>query len=99
MTQLVSDIAEEPVTQRDDAHRQWWGRFWNRSWIEIRADDTRRAESAIPANQHAVRIGADQAGHNRLQGEIGRVSILDRAMAAPEVAGLAAVPPQQPLDR
>ncbi|MHB9077277.1 MAG: DUF5703 domain-containing protein [Pirellulaceae bacterium] len=97
MAQLISDISKEPVAQRDDAHRQWWQRFWNRSWIDIRTDDAHTTESAIPANPHAVRIGADQVGSNRLQGEIGRVSVLDRAVTAAEVAALAAIPAQQPL--
>ncbi|MHB8957930.1 MAG: DUF5703 domain-containing protein, partial [Pirellulaceae bacterium] len=97
MTRLISEVSQETVAQQDDAHKQWWRRFWNRSWIEIRADDTRIAESIIPANKHAARIGADQVGSNRMQGEIGRVSILDRAVAAPEAAALAAIPPHQPL--
>ncbi len=68
MTQLVSDIAEEPVTQRDDAHRQWWRRFWNRSWIEIRADDTRTGgigDSRQPA------CGADWRGPGGSQSPAG----------------------------
>jgi hypothetical protein len=54
------------------AHREWWRKFWDRSWI-----CTNRAAKAslIPPNPHPLRSGEDQSGGNRFSGEIRNVQI------------------------
>jgi hypothetical protein len=34
--QIRRDVESTELKQRRDAHRQWWGSFWNRSWIYAR---------------------------------------------------------------
>ena len=60
-------------------HTRWWRDFWRRSWIEVSSatDEPRRI---VPDNRLPARIGIDQHGQNRFVGEIGRVTVLPRAV-------------------
>jgi len=66
------------------AHGRWWRDFWERSWIDVTTPDG-QGPDLVPASAHPVRIGADQQGENRFVGEIGRVTILQRAAGPEEV--------------
>lgn len=83
---------------RRRAHEEWWAERWNRSWIDARTTAGAAARRRIPANSHPLRIATDQAGGNRLAAELGRLSVLGRALAPGEVAALARRPHDQPLD-
>jgi hypothetical protein len=49
------------------AHKKWWGDFWDRSWIQATSADR---SSLFPTNDHQLRVGQDQSGQSRFQGEI-----------------------------
>jgi len=48
------------------------------------------ALAQVPANQHPIRIGADQSGANVFRGRIAAVRLYDRPLRADEVKALAA---------
>ncbi len=81
------------------AHTNWWRAFWDRSWIRATlAPGAAPVVSApVPTNAHPVRVGMDQAGANRFAGELGRVSILARALSGGAIAELSRSRPGQPL--
>ena len=81
---------------RRRAHEEWWAERWNRSWIDARTTTGAAAGRRIPSNRHPLRIATDQAGGNRLAAELGRLSVLGRALAPAEVAALARRPHDQP---
>lgn len=89
MKQLIATVSSQSAVARDDAHRLWWQRFWDRSWIDIRTNDLPRSVAAFPVNTHSMRIGVDQSGHNRFAGEIGRLSVWERALSVSEIQHLA----------
>jgi hypothetical protein len=85
---------------RRAAHEAWWTDRWNRSWIVAEQSNViPAAGSAIPDNDYPVRIGTDQHGGNRLAGEVGRLSILGRALTGKQVAALAKRPHDRPLGK
>ncbi len=45
---------------------EWWGRFWERSFIFVEGDRPERA--SVPVNKHPLRIGADSNNANRFRG-------------------------------
>ncbi|TAE73679.1 MAG: hypothetical protein EAZ84_12455, partial [Verrucomicrobia bacterium] len=61
------------------AHTKWWGDFWNRSWIRA---TTRTGSPLFPPNPHPLRVGEDQSGQSRFQGEIRKVKKSDPLDAA-----------------
>ena len=53
----------------------------------------------VPANNHPLRIGADQAGGSRFRGEIAAVRLYNRALGGPEIAALARANPGAKSER
>ncbi len=96
VSDLAATILRTPFSQRLAAHRQWWHRFWQRSWIDISADDQAKTRSLVPPNTHSVKIGVDQHGQNRFLGELGRLRLHAAALDAQAVGRLAAQGNQLP---
>ena len=48
-----------------------------------------RTASIVPTNQHPVRIGMDQGGGNKFDGELGRVTVFSQALSESEIRLLA----------
>ncbi len=71
--------------QRQREHEAWWQAFWDRSWIHVTQSESRPSR-IIPRNDLPIKVGLDQQGHNRFTGEIRYAAILDRVLAAAEVA-------------
>lgn len=97
LEQQLADVDRTPFAERRRAHEQWWSEFWNRSWIHVTSRGEGPARAFIPANALPVKVGVDQAGGNRFQGAIGRVSLFDRALTDRQVAELATGAPTQTL--
>ncbi len=93
MEDTVRRVDAEPFEARRAAHQAWWREFWERSWIRARSPADGRLASAnlVPRNSHAVRIGMDQADGNRFTGELGRMTILSRALTPEEVVAASAL--------
>lgn len=72
----------------------WWGEFWKRSWIFVEGD----AESVIPPNTHALRLGIDAAGGNRFSGEFGPVRIFGATLTDDGIAQLGRSQSESPPD-
>lgn len=56
-----------------EAHKQWWQGFWNRSWIQAKANTRAISRVIAPANNHPLLVGRDQAGGSEFRGEIRKV--------------------------
>ncbi len=69
----------------------WWNGFWNRSWVFVEGDAA--AVSALPANTHPLRIGADSHGGSQFRGTMSRATVFGRALSDAEIASLAAGKP------
>jgi len=65
------------------AHRQWWGNFWNRSWIHVSGDAIGRE---ITTNSLPLRIGACSEGANQFKGYVSHVRVFDKAMTESHIA-------------
>ncbi len=87
----VKAVEAKSFASRRAAHVKWWSEFWDRSWIRASATSAARSTTAsiVPANNHPVRLGMDQGGGNRYSGELGRVSVLNRALSEAEITALA----------
>jgi hypothetical protein len=101
MDETIRRVEGEPFEARRVAHEQWWGDFWNRSWIRASNSANAKVSSAIkvPYNQHRIRIGMDQSGGSKFAGELGRLSIYAQPFTPLEVVGIAesgATPEQRP---
>jgi HEAT repeat protein len=71
MNALIAATEKTSLEKRCQAHEQWWGDFWSRSWIRATQNpNVRSTAPLIPANQHPLRIGVDQTGTNKFPGEI-----------------------------
>ncbi|MCY2989300.1 MAG: DUF5703 domain-containing protein [Planctomycetota bacterium] len=93
----LAEVDQTPFAERRRAHEQWWNDFWNRSWIQVTSRGDGPVRSFIPTNALPVKVGVDQAGGNRFQGTLGRVSLFDRALTDKQVAELAHSEPAQTL--
>ncbi|MCX6972336.1 MAG: DUF5703 domain-containing protein [Verrucomicrobia bacterium] len=74
------------------AHVKWWEAFWQRSWIGVTqavAPAKPIVRSMIPSNDLNFRIGETRNGGEKFQGEVGRVSILSRALSDGEIKTMA----------
>ncbi len=95
---LRREVEAVPFEAREAAHTEWWHAFWRRSWIFVAGENgSAPAQELIGRNTHPVRIGVDQAGDHRLAGELGRVSLIPRALSADELAALGRTAPADPL--
>jgi len=90
MEKTIAGVEAQDFAARRAAHERWWAEFWDRSWIHAKMAPGAEAatSAAVPANAHPVCIGVDQNGGTRFAGEIGRVSIIDRALTEAEVQWL-----------
>ncbi|NWK56795.1 hypothetical protein HW115_14325 [Verrucomicrobiaceae bacterium N1E253] len=86
---MAQDIQKLTLDQRKKDHLTWWSSFWSRSWIHLATADT-SPKRLSPVNQHPVKLGADQAGHNRFDGKVGRVSLIPHALPEDQIRQLAA---------
>ncbi len=91
---IESGVAAMKTVEHADAlnaHREWWAAFWNRSWIFATTRDIPEGtvQSIVPSNVHSMNIGMDTRGGNRLNGEVGRVSVLKRVLKQDEIGMLA----------
>jgi len=87
-----------PFARRRDAHERWWRDFWDRSWIHVTTSGPPRASSLIPSNALPVRVGVDQAGGNRLAGEIGRLTVFGRPLDAGTIRELSGLDRRKAAD-
>ena len=81
-----------PKSEAWEAHVKWWQSFWQRSWIDVTQSTEpvkKEIPSLIPSNDLNFRIGVTKGNHEKFQGEVGRVSILNRALTEPEIKSLA----------
>ncbi len=88
MDSLISQAKDRPYRERLDAHLTWWNQFWNRSWIHVTQSQDAEPATAIPANDHPVKIGVDQNNGSPFQGKIARISLSERAFSASDVKAL-----------
>lgn len=104
MDQTIRQVESQDFAARRRDHERWWAGFWDRSWIRAATNSqipSSPADSIVPVNDHAMRIGLDQSGGNRYGGEIGRVSVFSSPLTDVQIKGLAtldrgATPPQSP---
>ncbi|MHC5054409.1 MAG: DUF5703 domain-containing protein, partial [Planctomycetota bacterium] len=97
---IDSAIAEAegvPFDQRRAAHEHWWRGFWDRSWIHVTQGAGGTGVSPVPANNHPIRIGVDQAGGNQFSGDLGRVSVFENALSGDDVKRLAGLGREESL--
>jgi hypothetical protein len=98
MNDLIRDVEAKDAAARFQEHGRWWSEFWSRSWIRASAGGISEPAfaSIVPPNDHPARIGSDQSGGNAFAGELGRVSVFNRALSEAELGALAASD-RQPL--
>jgi hypothetical protein len=82
-------VEKQPLAEARKAHKAYWAGFWGRSWIYLDGAE-KDAPSLIPPNRLNFKIGANPNAGNKFNGDIGRVSILKRALSPDEVGQLAA---------
>ncbi len=85
LADIAASSADAAAAQKRTA--AWWNAFWNRSWVFVEGDQT--AVSALPANQHPLRIGADSDDGNKFRGLMSRATVFERALSDAEIASLA----------
>lgn len=90
MDDTIRGVESRDFAVRRQAHEQWWGDFWERSWIHASTDPKAApaSRSIVPTNAFALRLGMDQSGENRFAGELGRVSVYDKPFTDGEIAAL-----------
>jgi len=74
------------------AHVKWWQEFWQRSWIYVtpgQEPSKNAVTSLIPANALNFRFGVSSKGGEKFQGQLGRASLLNRALTEAEIKELA----------
>lgn len=92
MEELIGAVEPLPFEELLAAHRAWWKRFWERSWIDVGSTERSPQHSLVPANDHCVRVGCDQGDGNHFVGKIQRASLFRKPLAPPEIEGLARLP-------
>lgn len=90
----VTKVSRIPFETRRKAHEAWWAERWNRSWI-VASEDANESGTRIPANGHPLRVGTDQTGGSRLAADLGRISVIGRALEPSEIAALCRNPQDQ----
>ncbi|MEY3897811.1 MAG: hypothetical protein RLZZ214_3332, partial [Verrucomicrobiota bacterium] len=87
------------IAQTRVNHEAYWTDFWNKSWIFVSPQSgsaERKIRSLIPSNGHHFRAGADTHGGNLFSGNLGRMSLLKRALSSAEIKDLASRGPDAP---
>ncbi|MCS7238517.1 MAG: DUF5703 domain-containing protein [Thermoguttaceae bacterium] len=97
---ILKHASQIPLEKRRGFHEEWWKNFWSRSFIHIweaKLPDLPQSGAPIPANSHPVRIAMDQAGGSQFAGQLGRVTIWEKALTEKEVVDLARTGPEELL--
>lgn len=97
LERLVVATDSVELDRARETHRDWWARFWQRSWIFAETPQVPRLAAGVTANHLPLQIGADSDGQNRFHGRMARASVLAHALSDAEVAMLAQVERGQPL--
>ena len=87
------------IGQAREKHEAYWSNFWKKSWIFVSPQNgsaDSKIRSLIPSNGHHFRAGADTHGSNRFSGNIGRMTLLKRALSSKEIKDLASRGPDAP---
>lgn len=86
---ILTAAAAIPAEQPRTGHEAWWREFWSRSWIHVTSRTGSNPAVVVPGNDYALRVGFDQHGQNRFQGEFARVSVWTRGLKSDAIAALA----------
>jgi hypothetical protein len=81
-----------PKGEAWSAHVKWWQSFWQRSWIDVTKSKEaveKKTPNLIPSNDLNFRIGVTKGSGEKFPGEVGRVSIFNRALSESEIKSLA----------
>lgn len=87
MDGAIEEIESVPCAQRRSEHERWWREFWGRSWI-LASQQSGGTPSLMEPGKHPVRLGVNQTGGGRFEGEIARVSLFARALIDEEIGML-----------
>jgi len=87
--ELIKKIEASDFEKRREEHIAWWESFWERSWIFIKDRETPAERPVVPANEHLLKVGIDQAGGSLFSGEIARLSILRGVLSPQDIRELA----------
>ena len=97
IVQLKNEYEAVSLETHREAHRRWWNEFWRRHYIIASRSPLHPTIRMVPQNEHRIRIGWDQAGDNRLRGELGRVSLWEVPLSDHDIRTLAQVGPHDPM--
>lgn len=88
MEATMRKVDLQPFPARRKAHEAWWREFWERSWIRAnaRGDAASIESSMVPSNTLPVRLGMDQAGGSKFEGELGRITLYAGTLTDREIA-------------
>ncbi|HEY9174614.1 MAG TPA: DUF5703 domain-containing protein, partial [Verrucomicrobiae bacterium] len=91
MDDRIRRVEAQDFKKRQIAHETWWNEFWNRSWIRASVNPNARPAlaSIAPTNEHPVRIGSDQRGGNKFEGELDRISVFAKPLSRTEIVAQA----------
>jgi len=81
-----------PKGEAWSSHVKWWQDFWQRSWIYVTSGQEptkKEVTSLIPSNALNFRFGVSSQGGEKFQGQLGRASLLNRALTEAEIKELA----------
>jgi hypothetical protein len=81
-----------PKGEAWSSHVKWWQDFWQRSWIYVtpgQEPSKNAVTSLIPANALNFRFGVSSKGGEKFLGQLGRASLLNRALTEAEIKELA----------
>ena len=87
------------IARTREKHEAYWAEFWNKSWIYISSRNGPAGgavQNLIPSNRHHFRAGADTRGGNVFSGNLGRMTLLNRALSPGEIKDLASRGPDAP---
>jgi Domain of unknown function (DUF5703)/Concanavalin A-like lectin/glucanases superfamily len=87
------------IAQTRGKHEAYWADFWNKSWIFVspqKGSAGTAVRSLIPSNAHDFRAGADTRGGSVFAGNLGRMTLLKRALSSEEIKDLASRGPDAP---
>lgn len=91
LTRVISRIDKVPIARARAAHRDWWQAFWQRSHIQVSVSNPEdalrpRTLPAITTAHLPLSFGATIHGNETFTGDMDRVRVYGRALAATEIA-------------
>ncbi|WP_347242731.1 DUF5703 domain-containing protein [Thermogutta sp.] len=98
IVQLKNEYEAVPAEKHRELHCQWWKDFWERHYIVVSSSSPLPAVRMVPENEHRIRFGWDQAGGNRLSGELDRISLWDMPLSDLDIRALAQVGPRESMN-